>query len=353
MSERCLYTYKLILYRKLIRENANMDEFTFYYYDFDHLGNVRQVIEADGSPKGKVVQINNYYPFGTPFYDEANTTNASFQPFKYNGKELDMMHGLNTYDYGARQYYAALPVWDRVDLLAEKDRGISPYVYCHDNPVNRIDPDGKTDFRSKTGELIKTIEDGSAAIFTLTGTGSNLHYSFSGFNEKSGGDFTVNLKNAIQEQQLLNLQNPSLQQNADGYNETHCNQATQDVMKTVASAMDNNNDIIISGNANKMASTLAKGDNPMYQSVSYERAKEYAENGGLALVAYSNPKGHGHIATFSVGDNIKGTQNIVNIGPKKYTGFTTINGAIGKNKEKKYYILIENVSQSVIITNKK
>ena len=76
-------------------------------------------------------------------YDEANTTNASLQPFKYNGKELDMMHGLNTYDYGARQYNAALPVWDRVDQLAEKYRETSPYVYCANNPVNLIDPDGK------------------------------------------------------------------------------------------------------------------------------------------------------------------------------------------------------------------
>jgi RHS repeat-associated protein len=143
MSERCLYTYKLILYRKLIRENANMDEFTFYYYDFDHLGNVRQVIEADGSPNGKVVQINNYYPFGTPFYDEANTTNASLQPFKYNGKELDMMHGLNTYDYGARQYNPVTLRWDRIDPLCEKYYSISPYVYCANNPVNRIDPNGK------------------------------------------------------------------------------------------------------------------------------------------------------------------------------------------------------------------
>ena len=263
------------------------------------------------------------------------------------------MHGLNTYDYGARQYNPVTARWDRMDPLCEKYYGVSPYVYCHDNPVNRIDPDGKTDFRSETGVLIKTIKDGSAAVFILTGSGANLHYTFSGFNENSKGDFSVNLKNAIQEQQLLNLQNPSLQQNADGYNETHCNQATQDVMKTVASAMDNNTDIIITGNANKMASTLAKGSNPMYQNVSYEEAKEYAENGGLALVAYSNPNGHGHIATFSVGDNIMGAKNIANIGPKKYTGFTTLNGAIGKNKEKKYYILIENVSQSVIIINKK
>ena len=76
-------------------------------------------------------------------YDEANTTNASLQPFKYNGKELDMMHGLNTYDYGARQYYAALPVWDRVDPLAEKYYSISPYVYCTNNPILHIDIDGK------------------------------------------------------------------------------------------------------------------------------------------------------------------------------------------------------------------
>ena len=112
----------------------------FNYFNQDHLGNNREVVDFNG----RVVLINNYYPFGTPFYDEVNTTNASFQPFKYNGKELDMMHGLNTYDYGARQYYSALPVWDRVDQLAEKYRETSPYVYCHDNPINRIDPDGKS-----------------------------------------------------------------------------------------------------------------------------------------------------------------------------------------------------------------
>ena len=55
-----------------------------------------------------------------PFNDEQNTINAGVQPFKYNGKELDLMHGLNTYDYGARQYYSVIPIWDRVDPLAEK-----------------------------------------------------------------------------------------------------------------------------------------------------------------------------------------------------------------------------------------
>jgi hypothetical protein len=54
-----------------------------------------------------------------------------------------MMHGLNTYDYGARQYYPALPVWDRVDPLAEKYRETSPYVYCANDPIKHVDPDGR------------------------------------------------------------------------------------------------------------------------------------------------------------------------------------------------------------------
>ena len=58
---------------------------------------------------------------------------------KYNGKEFDRMHGLNTYDYGARQYSPALPSWDRIDPLAEEYYSVSPYAYGGNNPVNRVD----------------------------------------------------------------------------------------------------------------------------------------------------------------------------------------------------------------------
>ena len=84
----------------------------------DHLGNVREVV----SEKGEVKQVNAYYPFGTPIY--ALGTNESQQHYKYNGKEFDELHGLNTYDYGARQYAPLLPMWDRVDPLAEKYYGV-------------------------------------------------------------------------------------------------------------------------------------------------------------------------------------------------------------------------------------
>ena len=119
--------------------DTTLDSITFYYYNKDHLGNNREVIYSDGN----VRQRTDYYPYGTPFSAPSDGTNATLQPYKYNGKELDVMHGLNTYDYGARQYYPVLPIWDRPDPLAEDNYHVSPYMYCLGNPVRFIDPDGE------------------------------------------------------------------------------------------------------------------------------------------------------------------------------------------------------------------
>ncbi len=68
--------------------------------------------------------------------------NASAQPYKYNGKELDRMHGLDWYDYGARQYDAALAQWTKMDPLCETYKGINPYAYCMNNPIKFVDIKG-------------------------------------------------------------------------------------------------------------------------------------------------------------------------------------------------------------------
>ena len=116
----------------------NISTFEPYFYNQDHLGNNREVVDN----LERIIQVTNYYPYGSPFCDSLSSLNASLQPYKYNGKEFDKMHGLNTYDYGARQYIPALPSWDRIDPLAEEYYSVSPYAYCGNNPVNRVDPNG-------------------------------------------------------------------------------------------------------------------------------------------------------------------------------------------------------------------
>ena len=140
--------------------SATTDNFAFHYYNQDHLGNNREVVNANGV----VQQVTNYYPFGAPYADNTAVENASFQQYKYNGKELDRMHGLDTYDYGARQHDPILARWDRVDPLAEDDPETSPYAYCMNNPVRFIDPNGMWSWPWERKSLISYSGNGT---FTL------------------------------------------------------------------------------------------------------------------------------------------------------------------------------------------
>ena len=121
----------------------------YHFYIRDHLGNNRVVAKADGT----VEQTNHYYPYGGLMADIS--TGSDLQPYKYNGKELDRMHGLDTYDYGARQYAAAIGRWDRVDPLCEKYYDVSPYAYCGGNPINAIDLDGRSVWTKMAKAAIK------------------------------------------------------------------------------------------------------------------------------------------------------------------------------------------------------
>ena len=112
----------------------------YHFYVKDHLGNNRVVVNGSG----KIEETNNYYPYGGLMAD--NTNVKSVQPYKYVGKELDGMFGWYMLDHGARWYDAASIVWRNMDRLAEHNFSYSPYMQSHDNPVSRLDEDGKTDY---------------------------------------------------------------------------------------------------------------------------------------------------------------------------------------------------------------
>ena len=107
----------------------------YHYYLKDHQGNNRVVVAEEGT----VEEVNDYYAFGGLM---STSSRQNVQPYKYNGKELDRKDGLDWYDYGARYYDAALGRWHVVDPMSEKYYGVSPYLYCANNPILLVDPNG-------------------------------------------------------------------------------------------------------------------------------------------------------------------------------------------------------------------
>lgn len=64
-------------------------------------------------------------------------------PYKYGGTEWSA--ATSTYDFEARYLSPSFHRFTTMDPLCEKYYHISPYAYCADNPVNRIDPNGQID----------------------------------------------------------------------------------------------------------------------------------------------------------------------------------------------------------------
>ena len=68
--------------------------------------------------------------------------NASSQPYRYGGKELVTLGGLNLSDFGARWLDSPSGTFTTMDPLCEDFQHLSPYLYCAGNPIKYIDPSG-------------------------------------------------------------------------------------------------------------------------------------------------------------------------------------------------------------------
>jgi RHS repeat-associated protein len=139
-----------------------------YFYHSDHLGSSSLITDGTGA----LVQHIEYVPFGEVFVDERNSTWST--PYKFNGKERDEETGL--YYYGARYYDSRTSVWLSVDPLAEKYMNVGSYVYCNNNPVKYIDPDGKEVkdieiLRQTNGEYVHPIQAKAYLGFAKTKIG--------------------------------------------------------------------------------------------------------------------------------------------------------------------------------------
>ena len=162
--------------------NATTGLPTFHFYVRDHLGSIRRIVRQDGV----VERTNHYYPYGGLHGESTGTTSHRF---RFSGKEYDPMLGLNSYDFSARWQMPDLTRFGQMDPLAEKTPDVSPYAYCHNNPIIKVDYDGKWDVyihvmkdRTVSGLGIAVVKDMKGAEI----------YRFEILAEGVGGHNTMN-----------------------------------------------------------------------------------------------------------------------------------------------------------------
>ncbi len=160
---------------------------TRYWYHPDHLGSASWVSDK----AGKGIQYLYYLPWGEELDNQRATDYAS--RYTFSGKERDMETGYGY--FGARYYNSDLSIWLSVDPMADKYPGVSPYVYCANNPVRLVDPDGMEigDYFSLNGKYLGCdgIDDGNVYVVTDRNA---ISYSYN--SEKYVGFFTINQENS-------------------------------------------------------------------------------------------------------------------------------------------------------------
>ena len=105
------------------------------------------------------------------------TANSSYT---FSAKERDSETGLSY--FGSRYYSSDLSIWLSVDPMSDKYASLSPYVYCANNPVKLVDPNGEEVWipgLDAKGNVTYTAEEGDnygtfISQFDCTDAGGNF-----------------------------------------------------------------------------------------------------------------------------------------------------------------------------------
>ena len=113
-----------------------------YYYVHDRLGSVRMVVDCN--TVAETVTARNTYtysPFGKPYTGELSET--VYNPFQFTGQWLDVE--IDQYYLRARMYDPTMMRFttrDPVDGKMEEPLTLHKYLYCGNDPMNRVDLNG-------------------------------------------------------------------------------------------------------------------------------------------------------------------------------------------------------------------
>ena len=147
-----------------------------YWYHPDHLGSSSWITYSDG----KAVQHLHYMPWGEDFVNQRTTDYAA--RFTFSAKEKDAETGYSY--FGSRYYNSDLSIWLSVDPMSDKYPSLSPYVYCANNPIKLVDPNGE-DYEVVVDDQNKTITI-IAIYYTSNDNKEKLQKGLDAWNEQSG-----------------------------------------------------------------------------------------------------------------------------------------------------------------------
>ncbi|MBO2525266.1 MAG: hypothetical protein CW341_06165 [Bacteroidetes bacterium] len=88
-------------------------------------------------------------------YSILHSPNLFAEIHTFSAKEKDTETGLSY--FGARYYSSDLSIWLSVDPMSDKYPSLSPYVYCANNPIKLVDPNGEEVYEfDENGKYIRT-----------------------------------------------------------------------------------------------------------------------------------------------------------------------------------------------------
>jgi RHS repeat-associated protein len=138
-----------------------------FFYHGDHLSSNQMITDINAN----ITQQILYAPFGEILTEyNAYWHQGKIPDYQFNAKEKDEESGL--YYYSARYYNP--PTFISRDPLFEKYPFMSSYSYCANNPVIRVDPDGR-DWRQRQMAVEKAKEyvaKNSGNTYALGGRGN-------------------------------------------------------------------------------------------------------------------------------------------------------------------------------------
>jgi len=208
------------------------------------------------------------------------------------------------------------------------------YSYARNCPLMYRDPSGwfYTKFLDKAGNVIQDINDGSNAVFQLTGDSrAEEYFKFKEYEKNPNKSNTINIASVIKAAQDYTRENYTSEEIVAGKWKTYCNQGTMNIARSYESAVNAAGmmtDISdIRGKAEIIGANLAKST--VVESLTSVKAAQKAAKDGNLVFGYWD----GHIFTL----NKDGMAN--NVGPKRPTN-NIFDPQYTEKYNQKFYMLI-------------